>query len=149
MRVRRCWMPLIALLVACAPKPGPAREAREAEYAADARLVFAVVQKVAEAQYGIADRNDDALAVATRERWYTAEGGAAEPTDGAVGLAFIVRVEGAAGAWLVNVQAVGSRRQSSGSETQPILEGEMPPWVSDKIDALYVAIHARLKQHAI
>src|SRR5688572_21296878 len=114
--MRAAW--LLVFLVACSGSSAQVREAREAKYDVESSVVFEAAMDVAEDQYGIAEFDEQAQALATEARWYTAEGShagrgtedhPAQMSKDMVMLEFVIRVTGDVHAWTITVEPVANR----------------------------------------
>jgi len=145
---------MFALVVAaCGPSSGQIRAAKQAHYDTDAQTVFAAALDVAKATYDVRDYDERQLGLETGERWFDAEGTAqgrgtedhpANASDNMVVLSFVIRVSGEDHAWTIDIEPEAYRLVSWSSELQNVGSGDMPSWVRDKIDDLYLKIHAKL-----
>ena len=149
---------LLVFVAACGASAGEIRAAREARYDVEPDVVFQAMMDVAQSQYGVQEYDENAAALATEERWYSAEGShlgrgtedhPVEMTKGMVMLQFVLRVSGDAHAWTVEIEPVANRFVDWSMQMQGVNENDMPYWVKDRIDSLYVAIHGKLKEHAV
>ncbi len=142
------------VLAACGASSGEVRTAREAKYDAQASVVFEAMRQAADEKYGIAAWDEGLGTLTTQPMWFTAEGAAAgrgtedHPTqlkDDMVHLTFDLAIVGSEPPFQVQIKPVALRLVSFSSNMQPLNENDMPYWVQDKVDGLYLAIHGKLE----
>lgn len=112
---------------------------------------------VANEKYGVAQYDEAEGVLMTGDRWYDSQGTnmgrgtedhPAEIHDDSVVVWFVMRVSGLRDAWTVEIVPQANRVVSWSAQMQGINENDMPYWVKERVDDLYLAIYGRLKQYA-
>jgi hypothetical protein len=158
MRFVWCGLLLSLVLCACGPSSAQVKTARTSHYEVDASSVFEAAMGAAKEHGGIAEYDADRGLLRTNERWYYEDGSTATKSgddiiirDGAVLLSLMVEVKAEDGEAWPEVTPLALQHVSGSPQPRKLEPDDpaLPAWVQDKIDALYLAIHARLKAHAI
>jgi hypothetical protein len=135
------------------------KEAREAKYDAPPEVVFNAVLEAVGSLHKIAGHDPSQGIIETESRWYDPSGTSAPRSaddgayvvDGSVLLGFAVGVRGEPGAWHVEVLPLASQVVAGSPQGRELRPGDpaMPGWVQGKVDNIFVAVHAKLKEYAV
>jgi hypothetical protein len=158
MRATICFG-FLALLVACGPSSGAIRDAREARYNATPEVVWKETLAAVQETYQIDAQEQANGEIRTEAEVYERDGHHEDKNSddnvmvqgGSVILAFHVAVRGAEGAYYIEVKPLAAEFVSGSPQPRPLEpdDPDMPGWVAGKVDNLYLAINARLKQHQV
>ena len=159
------WMFLLAAVIAISlsgcggASSAHAQEARAAKYDAPPEVVFNGVLEAVQGLHKIAGTDPSQGIIETESKWYTPSGMSAPKgandgayvEDGSVLLGFAVGVRGEPGAWHVEVLPLASQVVAGSPQGRQLRPGDpaMPGWVQGKVDNIFVAVHAKLKEYAV
>lgn len=134
-------------------------EARAAKYDAPPEVVFNGVLEAVGNLHEIAGTDPSQGIIETVSKWYEPSGTSAPKgaddqayvVDGSVLLAFAIGVRGEPGAWHVEVLPLASQVVAGSPQGRQLRPGDpaMPGWVQGKIDNIFVAVHAKLKEYDV
>jgi hypothetical protein len=147
------WIFLLAAM-ACGAQAVDVRTAQTAFYRADADKVLAIVSDVTAQRYTIGERDYDELQLITAEQWYTPDGSNTQAPliDRSIRLQLIVSVIPSV-EHRVRVTIVPKTFQHREGRPRPHeLQPEdpnLPRWVRDRVDELWVQIHGRLHDYVV
>jgi hypothetical protein len=149
----------IAVLGCGGASSAQVQEARAAKYDAPPEVVFNAVLEAVSSLHKIAGHDPSQGIIETESKWYTPSGtsaprgasGGAYVEDGSVLLGFAVGVRGEPGAWHVEVLPLASQVVAGSPQGRQLRPGDpsMPGWVQGKVDNIFVAVHAKLKEYAV
>lgn len=141
-------------LAACGPSAAQIHTARTARYQVELPAAYAAVLDALTAQHYQLRISDRARGLfVTTSRYYEPDGTTSgEHVDaGAINFGLAVEVSGDETCRAISILPVATLRRGDGLLRDPLATDDprLPGWVEGKIDSLYVAIHARLKDHAV
>ena len=149
----------IAVLGCGGASSAQVQEARAAKYDAPPEVVFNAVLEAVSSLHEIAAHDPSQGLIETVSKWYEPSGMSAPKgaddqayvEDGSVLLGFAVGVRGEPGAWHVEVLPLASQVVAGSPQGRRLRPGDpsMPGWVQGKVDNIFVAVHAKLKEYAV
>jgi hypothetical protein len=155
----RALLLMLGLVVACGPSSGAIRDAREARYDATPKVVWEGTLAAVQEDYEIDASDQSNGEIRTVARWYEKDGHSEDKNaddgvmvrDGSIMLAFHVAVRNDDGGYYVEVKPLAAQYMTGSPQPRPLEAGDpdMPGWVAGKVDNLYLAINARLKDHQV
>lgn len=157
--MRLLWLLLGVVLGCGGPSSAEIKDAKSAQYKADADVLMDIAIQVAQENYKIGQVDAANQRFATVPQFYSAEGGRQSPgaggfvsiSPGSVELVLVVEiVPGGVGQHVV-VTPVTFQVVSGSPKPRELKPDDpnLPPWVLGRADALAVAIHAQAKPHAL
>lgn len=151
---------LLVVVLGCGgPSSAEIKDAKSAQYKADADVLLDIAIQVAQENYKVGQVDAANKRFATVPQFYSAEGGRQSAgaggfvsiSPGSVELMLVVEiVPGGVGHHVV-VTPVTFQMVSGSPKPRELKPDDpnLPPWVLGRADALAVAIHAQAKPHAL
>jgi len=149
---------LLSIVCACGPSSAQVKTARTSHYEVAASAVFDAAMAAAKENGGVAEYDAERGLLRTHGRWYQEDGSTATKSgdefiirNRSVLLSLIVQVKAEDGEAWVEVTPLALQHVSGSPQPRELAPDDpaLPGWVQDKVDAIYLAIHARLKAHAL
>ncbi len=141
-------------LVACGPSAAQIHTARTARYQIELPAAYAAVLDALAAQHYQLRISDRARGLfVTTSRYYEPDGTTSgEQVDaGAINFGLAVEVYGDETCRAISILPVATKWRGDGLLRDRLATDDprLPGWVEGKIDSLYVAIYARMKDHVV
>ncbi len=146
---------------ACGPSSAEIRQAQTASYAGSPAEILAVIEQAVGQDYKIADvRRGEDFAVVTEGQWYNPEGGresagagdVVQVVDRSVQLSLLVELVSMDMNRIMVTVTPKTMQYMAGSPQPRELKPDdpnLPPWVTGRVESLYVEINKRLKQYVV
>jgi hypothetical protein len=155
--VFRVGLLVLTALLACGPSSAEIRDAKEAAYSGSPGEIFDIVEQTVAETYKIGEaQRSEQYILATQPQWYSPEGGrqSAGPddfvqlSDRSIQLTLIVEVVGVPERILITITPRTFQNVSGSPKPRELTPDDpnLPPWVTGRVDSLFVEVHKRLQK---
>jgi len=137
---------LLSIVCACGASAAQIKTARTSHYDVAASAVFEAAMAAAQENGGVAEHNAEHQALRTKSR-----SSGSHRLGTAFTVSLLIQVNSREGETWVEITPLGRQRVSGSPQPRELAPDHpaTPGWVKGWIDKLYLAIHARLKAHAL